>query len=105
MKEFHEMHAGQTLPAGQTPSAGPEDKNAADMWRALCAWAHWEGRVDAITLKTLARTARVSDRTARKGLKLLLETGLVHMERVRCGGKILYTRFRLLPWWGAAQNL
>ena len=87
-------------------TARPEDKNAADMWVALSFLADWDfggpdgaprGRCSA-SLARLAALARVCPRTARKGLKNLSALGLVRAERIMSGGRILVTRYTLLPW-------
>ena len=92
-------------------AARPADKNAADMWLALCVLAWWDWSVlrepvgrCAVTLTELAEAAQVCVHTARKGLRLLAETGLIHAERVMSGGKILRTRYTLLPGSGALSG-
>ena len=80
----------------------PEDKNAADMWTQLALLSDWgrdplKGGRCAVPVAELAARARVSYPTAKKGLALLEDTGLIHAERVMSGRRILQTRYVLLP--------
>ena len=75
----------------------PNDKNAADMWLALCYFVQpGTDCAEAVaSLAELACVARVSVKTAKKGLQRLAETGLISAERITSGGRIMTTRYLL----------
>lgn len=77
--------------------SAPPDKNAADMWLALCYFAKPSGAgSEAVaSLAQLAAVARVSVETAKKGIRRLTESGMIAAERVTSGGRIMSTRYFL----------